>query len=547
MRVGGSLVRFLVAALLLLGVTAPAAADTILAIPFENKARTADLDWVGESFAEALTERLDGFGHLVVQREQRLAALERLGLPAGVPVTRASLLRLAEEAGADWLVWGRFEVDESRTLRARAQLLDLHNLATPPPLDVRGPFARLLEIQGQLAWEILRRLDPAFSLGSEAFQQRFPRWRVSAFESYVRGLLAFNREQQVRYFLQAARLEPDYAAPAFRLAQLYFEDQDYSTAARWFEKIPADDPLALDARFYQALSRFFAHDYAGAVSTLAPVAERIPVAPLWNNLGVFASRQGDEQAALHYFARARQDDPGDPDLHFNLALHHLRRQQWQPAADALEHCIRLNPDDTEGHFLHALALERLGRTQEAEAARLQAVGDNPALLLSLERRQLDLDRLYPHFNARQLFLDADSKRAPGYAPARARHAAMHIRRGEDLLARSQLEPAQREFTQAILLDPDSYRAHLLLAEIYRRQERLPDAIAELQASLWSRDTLPARLRLAEIYLAQDRLDAAREQVHAALALDPDNDAARALARRLTTSSAQTLPEEARPQ
>jgi len=61
---------------------------------------------------------------------------------------------------------------------------------------------------------------------------------------------------------------------------------------------------------------------------------------------------------------------------------------------------------------------------------------------------------------------------------------------------------------------------------------LAEAISELKASLWSQETVPARLRLAEIYLAQNRIGEAREQVEAALALDPANTEARALEARL---------------
>jgi Tfp pilus assembly protein PilF len=106
-----------------------------------------------------------------------------------------------------------------------------------------------------------------------------------------------------------------------------------------------------------------------------------------------------------------------------------------------------------------------------------------------------------------------------------------------------LAETQQELVEAILLDPSSYRAHLLLAEVYRRRGRTEEAIAELKASLWSQETVAARLRLAELYLDQGRAEEARQQLRAALALDPANDAARALERRLPLSA---KPEERRP-
>lgn len=532
--------------LVLFCAAAPAAAETFLVVPFENTGRVPDLEWVGESFAETLTQRLAGSGYTLVTREERLAAMERLGLPATAPLTRASLLRLGEELEADRVVLGRFTVADG-VLSGQAQVLDLRSLRLSPPIEERGSFAQLLDLQGQLAWKILRSLDPTFPLSQQAFQQRFPPLPVSAFESYVRGLLAMNRDQQRRYFLQAARLEPNFSPPAFRLAQLYYEDQDYPTAARWFSRIAADDSLGLDARFYLALCQFFAGDFARASETLAPLAERLPVKAVWNNLGVFASRQGANEAAAGYFAHALETAPTDADIYFNLGLHHLRREEWEEAARALERCVALNPGDTEAHFLHAHALERLGRRQDAERARQQAVGDNPALGLSLERRLLELDRLEQNFSSHLARPRAPHGQDPSATSVRDQHVAVHIQRGEDLLARGALQQAQGEFTDAILLDPDSYRAHFYLAEIYQRQGRLNEAIAELKASLWSQETVRARLRLAEIYLSRNRPAEAREQIRAALALDPGNAAARALEARLPPAASAPETDPARPQ
>ena len=516
--------------LLALVVALPAAADTLLVLPFENVARNGDVEWLGESFAEGLTPRLAGAGHGLVPREERRAGLERLGLPPNGPLTRASMIRLAEEVDADWVVFGSFRVEDSR-LRVAARLLDVRRLVLSDTLDEEGPFDQLLSLQGRLAWRLLRALDPTFPLSLDAFLAGLPRMRVSAFESYVRGLLAPSRDQQRRYFLQAIRLEPEFPAPAFQLGRLYFDEQDYANATAWLEKVADESRFALDARFHLALCRFFAGDPARARETLEPVAERLPVRAVWNNLGVFASRQGAAPAA-GYFARALQDDPTDPDVYFNLGLHHLRRQDWNPAAEALAQSLELAPGDPEALFLRAQALEPMGRREEARQARQQALGDNPALALSLERRQGDLDRLQQNFNARLVLLDRSRQQAAETRSARLQHVAVHLERGENLLVRGETEAARVEFTEAILLDPESHRAHLLLAEVYRREDRLPEAISELRASLWSQDTVPARLRLAEIYLLQNRIEEAEEQVRAALALDPANAEAQALAARI---------------
>lgn len=524
---------FLILSLLVL---APAlAADTILVVPFENVDRAAQLDWVSESFSEGLTARLLGHDHGLVTRDERLAALERLGLPGRAHLSRASLLRLGEEVGADWVVLGRFAVN-GETLQVGLQLLDLSRPRLGGWVEHRGSFAGLLEAQGSLAWEVLRQIDPALSLSREEFQRRHPELRVSAFESYVRGLLAMSEEQRRQYFLQANRVQPDYSPAIFRLAMLDFEQQDYGAAASWLARIHPEDPLASEAAFYLALCYYFQGSPSQAVETLTPVAQRFPVSSVWNNLGVFASHQGQAGAAVDYFARALADDPAHPDACFNLGLHHLRARNWPAGVDTLQRCTELNPGDIEALLLYARALEKLGRAEEARAAREQAGEDD--LLATLDLNSTELDRLHQRLVGPQAgagVLEASH--------ARERHVQVHLQRGQDLLARGDLEQAREQFMEVILLDPASYRAHLHLAEIYRREGRTGEAMAELKASLWSKDTPDARLMLAEIYLALGQPQEARRQVQSALALDPENAAARDLDARLPLQVADTPAEE----
>lgn len=515
----------------------PAAPQGLAVIPFENVSGDPNLEWVSESFAEGLTDRLAGNGLDLISRGERLAALNRLGLPSSSPLTRASLVRLGEELGAGWLVMGRFDVQENR-LSVWAQFLDLRRLSLSKRLKQKGSFPQLPDVQAALAWQILRALDPAFPYSRKSFMQRVQSPPVNALENYLRGLRAPSRELQVRYFLQAARLAPTFSPPALRLGKLYFEDEDYSTAALWLEKVPAEHKVGAEAQFYLSLSYFFNGDAARAADTIRPLTEQLPVKEVWNNLGVFASQAGTPDAA-DYFLRALREDSTDPDVHFNLGLHYLRRRQWTAAVRAFDRCLDLNPEDTEARLVTARVLSGLGRSDQAQRVREEAVGDTPALAVGLDLgvQQAGLDRLKQELGAalarRRLRTRAESFNGS----TRAQHVTVHLERGKDFLARKQLESARYELTQVVYLEPNSYEGHFYLADVYRQQGYIAEAISELKAVLWIQDTLPARLRLAELYLKRDRVEEAREHVQAALALDPGSREARALADRLNLAGA----------
>ncbi|MGH9863341.1 MAG: tetratricopeptide repeat protein [Candidatus Acidiferrales bacterium] len=364
-------------------------------VPFEGATSAPELEWLAESFVETLSADLAPYGHRVVTREERLALLARHGLPATLPLTRASWIRLGEVAEADWVVWGSYTVADGQ-LRASAQALDLRSLRLSPWAEESGPLASLLEVQGQLAWNVERRLDPNLVLPRETFLERLPPVPPSAFESYVRGLLALNREQQRRYFLQSTHLAPAYSAPAFRLGQLYFEDASYPTAAAWFSRVAADDPSAPEAGFYLSLCHFYSGAYARARETLAAVAERLRVPALWNNLGVFASRQGENESAVRYFERALETQPDHADALFNLGLHYSRWRRWQEAVRAFSRTLELNPDDSRAHLFLAHALTRLGRKAEAGQEKERA---GPLKGSSADPLESGVDRLEQHFSS----------------------------------------------------------------------------------------------------------------------------------------------------
>ncbi len=103
-------------------VESPARVATLLVFPFENSSRVAKLDWLGEGLADLTIERLGGEGQFVFPREERLAALDRLGLPASTRYTRATMLKVAEEIDADYVVFGQYELN-GRTLTVAARLL----------------------------------------------------------------------------------------------------------------------------------------------------------------------------------------------------------------------------------------------------------------------------------------------------------------------------------------------------------------------------------------------------------------------------------------
>ena len=74
----------------------------------------ANLDWLGEGLAELTSERLEDRGLSVFSREERLGVLERMGLPDSARFSHATMVKIAGEADADEIIYGRFVSDGGR-------------------------------------------------------------------------------------------------------------------------------------------------------------------------------------------------------------------------------------------------------------------------------------------------------------------------------------------------------------------------------------------------------------------------------------------------
>ena len=298
----------------------PSQTRTILVLPFENESSNADLGWISEAFAQLLSVRLAGSGRYVLDREERNAAYEQLGIPPGTPITLASAYKVSETLGVDWTVVGKFSVT-GNGLTASCQLLQAHTLKLTPRIEASGALSDLIDLQTRLAWRLLATHDPNFTAGDEEeFARSFPAERLDAFENYIRGILAGDEETHVHFLKEADRLDPADHRAAFELGKHYFQHKQYPESAAWLRKLTSSDSDYLESLFLLGVDEYFAGDDARAQGAFAALDKQIPLSEAANNLGVVRARQGDFQGALANFQSASAADPLDPDFNFNAAV-----------------------------------------------------------------------------------------------------------------------------------------------------------------------------------------------------------------------------------
>ena len=490
--------------------------------PGANKtAELTSLDWIREAAPEILNSRLTSAGFQPLSREDRMYALDHLGLPETFRPSRATALRLAQTLDADSIVIGSYQT-RGTTLTLKARIVDVPRLKISEEITVSGEIAHLIPLLNSLAWRITRKLDPSFGVAEETFRVAGAKLRLDAFEQYVRGIAEPDIAERLRHLKRATDLSPDFTEAWLATGKLQFASQQYEEAAVSFAKVKRGDPAELEAGFYRGLSLMFTGNYPRAEEAFAAIARVLPLPEVVNDEGVATSRRGINAVAL--FRQAAAADITDADYHFNLALSLHHHGDKAEALTEIAQSLKLHPNDSEAKAAEAAwksgsdgaaePLERIKRTYNGAAFRQAA-----------------------------LMLDAVESTRLAALPG-AERAARLSKAARDKLDHGLLLESEREYQAALTADDHSAEAHAGLAEVRERAGDIEEARKEARASLDRRPNIEAYLVMARLDLAANRLLEARDNAAEAVKLDGSSRAARDL-RKFIDTRMESRPADAK--
>ncbi|MBM3782950.1 MAG: tetratricopeptide repeat protein [Acidobacteria bacterium] len=356
--------RFAPAALLIVLLPFLCRAQSTVALPLINSSGDTSVEWLGEAVSENILDAVHAAGLVAIDRNDRAGAMDRLGLPSNIVLTRASVLRVADELDATHAAFGKFEVQNTPGSKAQlvltARVIDRKYLRQSPEIVERGLLEDLAVLQDRLAWRVLNTVSPNAAGTEPEFLERRARVRVDAIENFIRGLQSKDTLARHRHFTQAARLDPSYSQPCFQLGLHYWDNEDYQQAARWFERVGRADAHYFEAMYYQAISRHYLGEYGSAEHLFLTVLSHVPLNEVFCNLGASQLRQAKWDAAISNFEKALEGDPADPDYHFDLAYALWHAKRFDDAAAEFRAVLERIPDDKDATALLGLCLRNQG-------------------------------------------------------------------------------------------------------------------------------------------------------------------------------------------
>jgi tetratricopeptide (TPR) repeat protein/TolB-like protein len=523
------------ATLACLDVTA-AGAQPVLVVPFELERFDARVGWLGEGVAIGVTAALQARGVEVVSRDERLAALERLQLPPAAPLTRATLVKVAELVGAARVVFGPVaERDGMVTVQARVVDVDAASLLDLPP--IAAPATTLFTIFDQLGATLSGRPAPPPTPAPAVAPS------VPAFESYVRGLVAPTTAAQARLLAQALKMAPGYDAARQALWDVQTTQASHAAALATAggltgAGVPGGTRPPWRLRAASSLVHLARYDEAFALlSALAP-STREPAVPAL--LGVVQLRRGSTPQsgrATYYFNQAVERDAADADACFNLGYAYWLDKDPMAAAYWLREAVRRDPTDGDAHFVLAAALAASGAGPESERERELArrLSDRWERAGTGDGVPRGLERLPDP--ARRVSAGVELALSAGAQRDQRALATFHVDTARRAFDAGRDQETIREVQRALYLAPYDADALRLLGRAQARSGLLQDAADALKIAIWSAESADAQVELGEVLLRLHDAAGALRAAERALLLQPGLAAAADLATRARAAGA----------
>ena len=558
-------------------------ADVVMVLPFENTSNRPEYNWVGESFADSLSDLLNKPGLVVVSSDERELAYQRLRLPETVIPSRATAIKLARQAKATMIVIGNYSVTPPPTandkdkkptdayVQVTARVVKVNEGRTlgevidggwaTRQFDYGAPLTTLQDIHGRLAYQILYQRDKALPYSQNQIVQEATKIPQKAFEAYVKAVqLGLRDDVRPNYLKNALRYYAEaqggtvYPQAAFELGRGYMAQGNWKEATEYFSKLQKKEPHYAEAAFYASLGYTKLGDYGRALATVVPLSSDLPLIGVYNNAGavaVQAARDNKNQAektrllsqATDFLGRAAESAPDDQMVHFNYAYALFLSGKFEEAADQLRPVITSDQRDGQAYFLFAKALEKTGKAEAATAADDQArryLQNYAKWQTEWQKSQTTSSvnlRMRDVLNRDDVF-DLERRKAITAAVESPSSATQDLlAKARDLYQAGRDEEALPELHRVVMIEPTNAEAYLLSGRINLRRSDQEAAIAALKTAIfWDPKLIDAHILLGKIFLDRGDRGEARKYAQSAITIDPNNQEAIALQRQVTMSN-----------
>ncbi|MFY9572542.1 MAG: tetratricopeptide repeat protein [Blastocatellia bacterium] len=524
--------------------TRAASTDTIVAMPFENLSGRAEYNWVGESFAAALADLLDKPGLVAIRPDERNVAYKQEGLPPTAILTRATMIKIAERAGANLVVMGTYRIaGEGRdsTITITGRVIDIREgRLVGKEYNRGGPLVDLQKLQGDLAYEILYQHNQALPFSRDQITTDATQPPIGAFENFIKGTLTRDREARLGFLDRAIKeysekTKTNYVAALFELGRIRFEAAEYKEALEQLVLVDEKNPRYDEAQFYIGVAQDGVGQLEPALATLKKLAARVPLFEVYNNVGVLLIKQKQYKEAIDHLKPASDAAPRDTDTLFNLGYAYFLAKDNTNAAVTLKNETRVQPSDGEAFYILSKALAAEGDKAGAVAASDQSKKLLPTFAQWETKGVPPLARLKTAFSKINYYRykreQDDRLNSQTQISSQPPQAEQLLETARSAFIAGRDEDALTAVGKLLQVAPQNYDAHLLMGRVYERKGDFERAVNALKAAVfWNPRLVAAHVLLGRIAVLKNDCASAQSSSDKALQIDPNDQDGQALKR-----------------
>jgi TolB-like protein/DNA-binding winged helix-turn-helix (wHTH) protein/Flp pilus assembly protein TadD len=361
----------------------PQRQSSIAVLPFLNLTGTSENDFLCDGLTEQVIDGLAKVQGLHVLA--RTSSFQYRG-------QRVDIRELGRRLGVEWILEGSVR-RQGDTLRVTAQLIRAADAMHLWSETFEQPVADLYQLQDYVAERVVLQIH------AKRIPQGKPRTAPNseAYLAYLRGRNAWNQglskgyQDAIRYFEEAIRRQPDFAAAYAGLADTYWRsalwesalpEDSYGRARKAVETALELDPTAPEAHASKGqILLNYDFKFADAERSLKRALELDPVnanAHHWLSHVMIPQSRWQESRA--YSETALRYDPDDAGIRNHMGWHLYHAGQFKEGRQWTERVLEWRPKHVGAHHFLALIQIELADLRSAAALlkrSLELSGPNP--------------------------------------------------------------------------------------------------------------------------------------------------------------------------
>ncbi|HEX8367456.1 MAG TPA: protein kinase [Pyrinomonadaceae bacterium] len=465
---------------------------------YAEQQEDAESEFLGVGLADALTTRLSNVRQIIVRPTSSVVQ--------SAQKSDGDSLSLGRQLAVDYVLEGRIARADSR-FRIIIQLLKIDDNSVLWASRFDESEVDIFALQDSISEKVVASLAPHLT---EAEQQRLNlrgTQNAAAYEAYLRGrfqLLTYEAggiTESIRYFQEAARLDPNFALAHAGIAEYYNWMEVYSflrpnecwTAAKTAARRAVElDPLLSEA--YAALAfAVWGHDWDFAESErlyrrAVELNPNNPRAHEWFSFLLQTVGRNDE--AIGEMKIAQRLDPRSAShcAAHHYVLHNARR--YAEAEEMLRRGLEIDPENILCNHGFGWSSPFLGKTEKGIEAARRAVEATNRVSIYLTTLGYDLAIGARRAEARKILREMSEREKRGEYFPQIYFAVIHAGLGEADAAFARLDQSASErdhWMTTLLFDPrlDNLRSDSRFADyvekirpLHELENKLPAAAAK---------------------------------------------------------------------